>query len=80
MKTMAEHFGIVNNETLFGIHNKGMVVRDDMYSMQQKIPQQFGNQQKLVYNYNNKNTNIKMVDNNFTTSSSEEEEQVKIPI
>ena len=53
MKTMAEHFGIVNNETLFGIHNKGMVVRDDMYSMQQKIPQQFGNQQKLVYNYNN---------------------------
>ncbi len=55
MKTMAEHFGIVNNETLFGIHNKGMVVRDDMYSMQQKIPQQFGNQQKLVYNYNNQN-------------------------
>ena len=52
---MAEHFGIVNNETLFGIHNKGMVVRDDMYSMQQKIPQQFGNQQKLVYNYNNQN-------------------------
>ena len=55
MKTMAEHFGIVNNETLFGIYNKGMVVRDDMYSMQQKIPQQFGNQQKLVYNYNNQN-------------------------
>ena len=55
MTTMAEHFGIVNNETLFGIHNKGMVVRDDMYSMQQKIPQQFGNQQKLVYNYNNQN-------------------------
>ena len=55
MKTMAAHFGIVNNETLFGIHNKGMVVRDDMYSMQQKIPQQFGNQQKLMYNYNNQN-------------------------
>ena len=52
---MAEHFDVVNNETLFGIHNKGMVVRDDMYSMQQKIPQQFGNQQKLVYNYNNQN-------------------------
>ena len=52
---MKEHFDIVNNETMFGVHNKGMVVREDMYSMQQKIPQQFGNQGKLVYNYNNQN-------------------------
>ena len=72
MKTMAEHFGIVNNETLFGIHNKGMVVRDDMYSMQQKIPQQFGNQQKLVYNYNNKNTFDTQGDiSNFTSRQME---------
>jgi len=55
MNSMKEHFDIVNNETLFGVHNKGMVLREDMYSMQQKIPQQFGNQQKLVYNYNNQN-------------------------
>jgi|TARA_Y100001963_G_C6540584_1_gene335317 hypothetical protein len=52
---MKEHFDIVNNETMFGVHNKGMVLREDMYSMQQKIPQQFGNQKKLVYNYNNQN-------------------------
>ena len=52
---MKEHFDIVNNETMFGVHNKGMVVREDMYSMQQKIPQQFGNHKKLVYNYNNQN-------------------------
>ena len=52
---MREHFDIVNNETMFGVHNKGMVLREDMYSMQQKIPQQFGNQGKLVYNYNNQN-------------------------
>ena len=52
---MKEHFNIVNNETMFGVHNKGMVLREDMYSMQQKIPQQFGNQGKLVYNYNNQN-------------------------
>tara|TARA_R100000742_G_C4231072_1_gene52611 strand:+ start:52 stop:276 length:225 start_codon:yes stop_codon:yes gene_type:complete len=52
---MKEHFDIVNNETMFGVHNKGMVLREDMYSMQQKIPQQFGNQGKLVYNYNNQN-------------------------
>ena len=52
---MKEHFDIVNNETMFGVHNKGMVVREDMYSIQQKIPQQFGNHKKLVYNYNNEN-------------------------
>ena len=52
---MKEHFDIVNNETMFGVHNKGMVVREDMYSIQQKIPQQFGNHKKLVYNYNNQN-------------------------
>ena len=52
---MKEHFDIVNNETMFGVHNKGMVLREDMYSMQQKIPQQFGNQGKIVYNYNNQN-------------------------
>ena len=55
MYNMKEHFNIVNNETMFGVHNKGMVLREDMYSMQQKIPQQFGNQGKLVYNYNNQN-------------------------
>jgi len=55
MYNMKEHFDIVNNETMFGVHNKGMVSREDMYSMQQKIPQQFGNQGKLVYNYNNQN-------------------------
>jgi|TARA_R100000664_G_C2759834_1_gene150080 hypothetical protein len=55
MYNMKEHFDIVNNETMFGVHNKGMVLREDMYSMQQKIPQQFGNQKKLVYNYNNQN-------------------------
>ena len=55
MYNMKEHFDIVNNETMFGVHNKGMVVREDMYSIQQKIPQQFGNQGKLVYNYNNQN-------------------------
>ena len=55
MYNMKEHFDIVNNETMFGVHNKGMVLREDMYSMQQKIPQQFGNQRKLVYNYNNQN-------------------------
>ena len=55
MYNMKEHFNIVNNETMFGVHNKGMVLREDMYSMQQKIPQQFGNQKKLVYNYNNQN-------------------------
>jgi len=55
MYNMKEHFNIVNNETMFGVHNKGMVVREDMYSIQQKIPQQFGNQKKLVYNYNNQN-------------------------
>ena len=55
MYNMKEHFDIVNNETMFGVHNKGMVVREDMYSMQQKIPQQFGNQKKIVYNYNNQN-------------------------
>ena len=55
MYNMKEHFDIVNNETMFGVHNKGMVLREDMYSMQQKIPQQFGNQGKLVYNYNNQN-------------------------
>ena len=55
MNSMKEHFDIVNNETMFGVHNKGMVLREDMYSMQQKIPQQFGNQKKLVYNYNNQN-------------------------
>ena len=72
MKTMAEHFGIVKNETLFGIHNKGMVVRDDMYSMQQKIPQQFGNQQKLVYNYNNQNNFDTQGDiSNFTSRQME---------
>ena len=52
---MKEHFDIVNNETMFGVHNKGMLVREDMYSIQQKIQQQFGNQKKLVYNYNNQN-------------------------
>ena len=52
---MKEHFDIVNNETMFGVHNKGMVLREDMYSLQQKIPQQFGNQGKIVYNYNNQN-------------------------
>ena len=55
MYNMKEHFDIVNNETMFGVHNKGMVLREDKYSMQQKIPQQFGNQGKLVYNYNNQN-------------------------
>ena len=55
MYNMKEHFNIVNNETMFGVHNKGMVVREDMYSIQQKIPQQFGNQKKIVYNYNNQN-------------------------
>ncbi len=55
MYNMKEHFDIVNNETMFGVHNKGMVVREDMYSIQQKIPQQFGNHKKLVYNYNNQN-------------------------
>ena len=55
MYNMKEHFNIVNNETMFGVHNKGMVLREDMYSMQQKIPQQFGNQKKIVYNYNNQN-------------------------
>ena len=55
MYNMKEHFDIVNNETMFGVHNKGMVLREDMYSLQQKIPQQFGNQKKLVYNYNNQN-------------------------
>jgi len=55
MYNIKEHFDIVNNETMFGVHNKGMVLREDMYSMQQKIPQQFGNQGKLVYNYNNQN-------------------------
>tara|TARA_A100001391_G_scaffold185843_1_gene154650 strand:- start:100 stop:333 length:234 start_codon:yes stop_codon:yes gene_type:complete len=55
MYNMKEHFDIVNNETMFGVHNKGMVLREDMYSMQQKIPQQFGNQKKIVYNYNNQN-------------------------
>ena len=55
MYNMKEHFNIVNNETMFGVHNKGMVLREDMYSLQQKIPQQFGNQGKLVYNYNNQN-------------------------
>ena len=55
MYNMKDHFDIVNNETMFGVHNKGMVLREDMYSMQQKIPQQFGNQKKLVYNYNNQN-------------------------
>ena len=47
MYNMKEHFDIVNNETMFGVHNKGMVLREDMYSMQQKIPQQL---QKLVSN------------------------------
>jgi len=55
MYNMKEHFDIVNNETMFGVHNKGMVLREDMYSLQQKIPEQFGNQGKLVYNYNNQN-------------------------
>ena len=55
MYNMKEHFDIVNNETMFGVHNKGMVLREDMYSLQQKIPQQFGNQKKTVYNYNNQN-------------------------
>ena len=55
MYNMKEHFDIVNNETMFGVHNKGMVLREDMYSLQQKIPQQFGNQGKIVYNYNNQN-------------------------
>ena len=55
MYNMKEHFNIVNNETMFGVHNKGMVLREDMYSLQQKIPEQFGNQGKLVYNYNNQN-------------------------
>jgi len=55
MYNMKEHFNIVNNETMFGVHNKGMVVREDMYSLQQKIPEQFGNQGKIVYNYNNQN-------------------------
>ena len=55
MYNMKEHFNIVNNETMFGVHNKGMVLREDMYSLQQKIPEQFGNQKKLVYNYNNQN-------------------------
>ena len=55
MYNMKEHFDIVNNETMFGVHNKGMVVREDMYSLQQKIPEQFGNQGKIVYNYNNQN-------------------------
>ena len=67
MKTMAEHFGIVNNETLFGIHNKGMVVRDDMYSMQQKIQKQFGNGKKIEYNYNNQN-NFKDDVSNFASN------------
>ena len=52
---MKEHFDIVNNVTMFGVHNKGMVLREDMYSLQQKIPEQFGNQGKIVYNYNNQN-------------------------
>ncbi len=55
MYNMKEHFDIVNNETMFGVHNKGMVLREDMYSLQQKIPEQFGNQGKIVYNYNNQN-------------------------
>ncbi len=55
MYNMKEHFDIVNNETMFGVHNKGMVLREDMYSLQQKIPEQFGNQKKIVYNYNNQN-------------------------
>ena len=55
MYNMKEHFDIVNNETMFGVHNKCMVLIEDMYSLQQKIPEQFGNQGKIVYNYNNQN-------------------------
>jgi hypothetical protein len=46
MNNMKEHFDIVNNETMFSVHNKGMVVREDMYSIQQKIPEQLTNQGK----------------------------------
>jgi hypothetical protein len=53
MKTMAEHFNRVNNSTLFGNYNQGQVMDESRYSIQQKIPQQFGNGKKLEYGYNN---------------------------
>ena len=53
MKTMAEHFNRVNTSTLFGNYNQGQVMDESRYSIQQKIPQQFGNGKKLEYGYNN---------------------------
>ena len=55
MYNMKEHFFIVNNSTLFSNYNQGRVVDPARYSIQQKIPQQFTNGKKIVYNYNNKN-------------------------
>jgi hypothetical protein len=67
MKTMTEHFNTVNKSTLFGNYNQGQVLDPLRYSMQQKIPKQFGNGKKIEYGYNNKN-NFKDDVSNFSSN------------
>ena len=66
MVKIGEHFDLVNNTTYFNNLNRGVMIDESRYSMQQKIPDQF---KKLKLDYNNKN-NIDYLENmsNFVTN------------
>ena len=55
MKNMAEHFNLVNNSTMFGNYNSGKVIDQSRYNMMEKMPQQFSQNKKIKFNYNNEN-------------------------
>ena len=54
MKSMKEHFDLVNNSTLIGNMNTGQAVDPNRYRLDQKI-KQFGKIKNM--NYNNMMTN-----------------------
>ena len=56
MKTMAEHFDLINNSTYHQNITRGLVVDKSRYSMQQKQQDQFSKSKKL-------NSKVPMFDN-----------------
>tara|TARA_R100000900_G_scaffold140036_1_gene120071 strand:+ start:1139 stop:1396 length:258 start_codon:yes stop_codon:yes gene_type:complete len=69
MSIMTEHFNLVNNSTMLGNYNTGKVIDESRYMSTQKIPEQFANNKKISYNYNNQNNFDTQKDtNNFAAN------------
>ena len=63
MKTMAEHFDLINNSTYHQNLTRGLVLDKSRYSMQQKQRDQFSKNKKLNYGMDTPKTDVRDMGN-----------------